>query len=203
MALINISAFLGKTAPVGWTHAEIISACGTAIALIGAAVTAVFAVINVRNAVKWKRAELANSYLKDLVSDETIAFATRSLDWLAGTLIVPARLLPLVPGDAKAIAHDRVLMRDVALNPRLTITQMQTDFRIEIYRTAFDSFLTWLSIIENALTRDLFLTEDVIELKYWIEMTVADEKLMKFVKAFNYDRAIASLCRHFGVSSRT
>jgi hypothetical protein len=182
-----------------WTHAEIISACGTAIALVGAGATAIFALINVRNAVKWKRAELANSYLKELVSDDTIAFATRSLDWLVGTFAVPARLLPLVPDGATAMQHDDALMRNVALNPTLIVSQMQADFRVEIYRTAIDSFLTWLSIIENALARDLFLAEDMIELSYWINKVATDEKLMKFARAFNYDRAIVSLCRHFNV----
>lgn len=196
---MNTSVVVEKAAAAAWTHAEIISACGAAIALAGAAATAVFALINVRNAVKWKRAELANSYLKELVSDETIAFATRSLDWLVGTFAVPARLLPLVPGEARAMQHDYRLMIDVALKPMLTVTEMQADFRVEVYRTAIDGFLTWLSIVSNALERQLFSAADIGELRYWIVKIASEPALMRFAKAYEYDKAIASLCRHFEV----
>ena len=95
--------------------------------------------------------------------------------------------------------HDYRLMIDVALKPMLTVTEMQADFRVEVYRTAIDGFLTWLSIVSNALERQLFSAADIGELRYWIVKIASEPALMRFAKAYEYDKAIDSLCRHFEV----
>ena len=84
----------------------------TAIAYVGASMALVgggVALFNARKAVCWKRAELANTYMKDFNNNPELVFAGRCLDWQGGKLIVPESLRPYLPDGAKTIEHDRTL----------------------------------------------------------------------------------------------
>lgn len=114
---------------------------GAFAALIGGGV----AIFNSRKAVAWKRAELANTYMKDFNENEELVFAGRCLDWNGGRLVLPARLRGYLPDNAPVIVHDRHVFAK-ALSPSLKIDELDEDPRIQIYRTCIDSFLTWLSL---------------------------------------------------------
>ena len=53
----------------------------------------------------WKRAELANTYMKDFNNNPELVFAGRCLDWQGGKLIVPESLRPYLPDGEKIIEH--------------------------------------------------------------------------------------------------
>ena len=130
----------------------------TAIAYVGAFVGLVgggVALFNSWKAVRWKRAELANNYLKDLNTNEELGVACRALDWNGGRLVVPANLRPLCD-KADSIIHDYSVMK-YAMRPDLLITEMEKDFRIQLYRTAMDALLSWLSLVASALDRNYSL----------------------------------------------
>lgn len=81
----------------------------TAIAYVGAFVGLVgggVALFNSRKAVCWKRAELANTYMKDFNNNPELVFAGRCLDWQGGKLIVPESLRAYLPAGTKVIEHD-------------------------------------------------------------------------------------------------
>jgi hypothetical protein len=81
----------------------------TAIAYVGAFVGLVgggVALFNSWKAVSWKRAELANAYLKDFNNNPELVFAGRCLDWNGGRLALPENLRAYAD-DLKYIQHDR------------------------------------------------------------------------------------------------
>lgn len=106
----------------------------------------VVALLNYRKSVLWKRAELANNYLKDFNNNPELIFAGRCLDWNGGKLVLPDNLRPYMPNGEKFIQHDRLVFAK-ALRPDLQIHEMEEDPRIQIYRTSMDSFLSWLSLV--------------------------------------------------------
>ena len=86
------------------------SETATAIAYVGAFVGLIgggVALFNSWKAVCWKRAELANSYLKDFNNNPELVFAGRCLDWNGGKLVLPENLRPYMPDGAEFIVHDR------------------------------------------------------------------------------------------------
>ncbi len=126
--------------------ATVIAYIGAAVGLIGGGV----ALFNSWKAVCWKRAELANNYLKEFNNSPELVFAGRCLDWNGGKLILPESLRPYVLDGAQIIDHDRRVFAH-ALRPDLQLGEMDDDPRIQIYRTSMDSFLTWLCLVASAL----------------------------------------------------
>ena len=113
------------------------SDAATAIAYIGAFVGLVgggIALFNSWKEVCWKRAELANSYLRDFDSNQELVFAGRCLDWNGGKLVLPENLRPYMPGNVQIIEHDRRVFEN-ALRPDLLIDELDKDPRTQIYRT--------------------------------------------------------------------
>src|ERR1700733_3430125 len=95
----------------------------TAIAVVGLFATIVGACVALFNSWKnvcWKRAELANSYIKDFNGNEEMVFAGRCLDWEGGRLLLPEKLRDYLPDKAAIIEHDKRVMAK-ALSPSLTL----------------------------------------------------------------------------------
>jgi hypothetical protein len=85
----------------------------TAIAFVGVFATLVGAsvsVFNSRKAVSWKRAELANNYIKEFNSNDEMVFAGRCLDWEGGRLFLREKLRAYLPDKAQFIDHDKKVM---------------------------------------------------------------------------------------------
>src|SRR5436305_14564881 len=111
------------------------SETATAIAYIGAGVGLIgggVALFNSWKALLWKRAELANNYLKDFNNNPELVFAGRCLDWNGGKLVLPDNLRPYMPNGALLIEHDRRIFA-IALRPDLKLHEMADDPRIQIY----------------------------------------------------------------------
>src|SRR5437870_12513870 len=86
------------------------SDAATSIAYVGAFVGLVgggVALFNSWKAVCWKRAELANNYLKDFNNNPELVFAGLCLDWNGGKLVLPEGLRPYMHDGARFIQHDR------------------------------------------------------------------------------------------------
>jgi len=77
--------------------ATTIAYMGAFVGLVGGGV----ALFNARKAVCWKRAELANAYMKDFNNNPELVFAGGCLDWQGGKLIVPESLRAYLPDGAK------------------------------------------------------------------------------------------------------
>ena len=76
----------------------------TAIAYVGAFVGLIgggVGLFNARKALLWKRAELANTHMKDFNSSPELVFASRCLDWMGGKLILPESLRPYAEGSKR------------------------------------------------------------------------------------------------------
>src|SRR5580704_467108 len=99
--------------------ATAIAYAGAFVGLVGGGV----ALFNAYKAVCWKRAELANTYMKDFNNNAELVFAGRCLDWQAGKLIVPESLRAYLPDGTKVIEHDRTLYA-AAVSPFLEISDM-------------------------------------------------------------------------------
>jgi hypothetical protein len=174
------------------------SDAATAIAYVGAFVGLTgggIALFNSWKAVRWKRAELANSYLKDFNNNAELVFAGRCLDWNGGKLVIPENLRPYMQDGAQFIHHDRRVFAK-ALRPDLRIDEMDQDPRIQIYRTSIDSFLSWLSLVASALDRKLFLAEDMQDVGYWVARIESEVDLLHpFIVAYGYKENIEKLIR--------
>ena len=124
------------------TGTDMSTEVATAIAYVGAFVGLVgggVALFNSWKAVNWKRAELANTYLKDFYNNAELVFASRCLDWNGGKLVLPDNLRPYLKDDGKLIQHDREIFA-MSLRPDLLVIELDKDPRIQIYRTAINSF---------------------------------------------------------------
>src|SRR5713101_6828733 len=167
----------------------------TAIAYVGAfagLVGGAVALFNSWKAVCWKRAELANNYLKDVNNNPELVFAGRCLDWNGGKLVLPESLRPYMPNGEQFIQHDRRVFAE-ALRPDLQISEMEEDPRIQIYRTSMDSFLSWLSLVASALDRKLFLVADLQDVGYWVAKIQSEVVLHPFIVAYGYQENIEKL----------
>jgi hypothetical protein len=163
---------------------------GTFATVVGATV----ALFNSWKAVSWKRAELANNYLKDFNSNPELVFAGRCLDWNGGRLVLPESLRPYLPDNAQLIQHDRSVFAE-SLSPDLQISELDKDPRIQIYRTSMDSFLSWLSLVASALDRKLFLVADIQDVGYWVAKIESEVVLHPFIIAYGYNENIKKLIR--------
>ena len=168
----------------------------TSVGVAAAVVAGVVGFLNCRRSVQWKSAELANSYLKDFNSNAELVFAGRCLDWFAGKLALPENLRAYMPDDAKIIQHDRTVFAR-ALDPFLSSDGLNDDPRIQIYRTALDSFLSWLCLVSSALDRELFYADDIEEVGYWVAKIQSEEVLHGFIVAFGYQAGIERLVHSF------
>ena len=176
-----------------------------AIAYVGATMGVIgggIALFNARKTVLWKRAELANSYLRELSSNDELVFACRSLDWNGGILVVPDKLRPLLLGDKKTIAHDPTVL-NTALRPGLLISDLEADERIQIYRTALDALLSWLSNLASGLERKLFTAKDLDEVGYWVHHIHNHGELLSFIEAFGYRANMEQLRRAFSYKAES
>jgi hypothetical protein len=170
----------------------------TAIAVVGVFATLVgagVALFNSRKAVCWKRAELANSYIKEFNSNDEMVFAGRCLDWEGGRLFLPEKLRAYLPDNAQFIEHDKRVMAK-ALSPTLTLEE-DDDPRIQIYRTSMDSFLTWLSLVASGLNRKLFLVADIEEVGYWVSKIQSERIVHGFIIAYGYQERFMTLVNAF------
>ena len=171
------------------------SETATAIAYVGAFVGLVgggVALFNSWKAVRWKRAELANTYMKDFNNSAELVFAGRCLDWNGGNLILPESLRPYLPDNSRIIEHDRGVFAH-ALRPDLMLGEMDSDPRIQIYRTSMDALLSWLCLVSSALDRKLFLVADIQEVGYWVAKIQSEVVVHPFIIAYGYRENIEKL----------
>ena len=172
--------------------ATVIAYVGAVVGLIGGGV----ALFNSWKSVCWKRAELANTYMKDFNNSAELVFAGRCLDWNGGKLVLPETLRAYTPDDAKFIVHDRDVFAK-ALRPDLQIAEMDEDPRIQIYRTSMDSFLGWLCLVSSALDRKLFYVADIQDIGYWVAKIQSEVVLRRFIIAYGYQESIEKLTQTF------
>jgi len=156
----------------------------------------VVAWLNYRKAVLWKRAELANNYLKDFNNNPELVFAGRCLDWNGGKLALPENLRAYMPNGEQFIQHDRRIFA-IALRADLKIHEMEDEPRIQIYRTSMDSFLSWLSLVASALDRKLFVVDDLQDVGYWAAKIQSEVAVHGFIVAFGYQESIEKLIRFY------
>jgi hypothetical protein len=169
----------------------------TAIAYTGAFAGLVglgISLFNARKAVCWKRAELANTYMKDFNNNPELVFAGRCLDWRGGKLVVPESLRPYLPDGAKVIDHDRRVYA-AAVSPNLQIGEMDDDPRVQIYRTSLDVFLSWLALVASALDRKLFLVADIHDVGYWVAKIESEVVIHPFIVGYGYATSLQKLIR--------
>ncbi len=179
-------------------HALFPKDAATMIAVVGLFATLVGAGVSLFNswkAVCWKRAELANTYIKEFNSNDEMVFAGRCLDWEGGRLFLPEKLRAYLPNDAQFIEHDKKVMAK-ALSPLLTLEE-DDDPRIQIYRTSMDSFLSWLSLVASGLNRKLFLVADIEEVGYWVSKIQSERIVHGFILAYGYGERINTLTKAF------
>lgn len=175
------------------------SGSATAIAYVGAFIGLVgggVALFNSWKAVCWKRAELANTYLKEFNNSPELVFAGRCLDWNGGKLILPEGLVAYMSNGERFIQHDRRVFAK-ALRPDLQVGEMGEDPRIQIYRTSMDSFLSWLCLVTSALDRKLFLVADLQDVGYWVAKIQSEVVLHPFIVAYGYQGNIEKLIKFY------
>jgi len=170
----------------------------------GAAVglgTLIVAAFNAWKAVNWKRAELASTYLKELTSNQELVFACRALEWSRGKLAVPETLVPLLESEKRSIVHDAAAL-ERAMDRDRYLDQMDSDERLQIYRTSMDSLLSWLTLVAQAIERDLFQPKDLEEARYWVQMVTDRPFLNAFIDAYEYGQPLALLRERYAVAPR-
>ncbi|HVV27876.1 MAG TPA: hypothetical protein VHC40_07905 [Rhizomicrobium sp.] len=171
---------------------DILTSIGLFLAFVGGCV----ALFNARQAVLWKRAELANNYLKELTSDDVLVFACRALDWDVGRLAVPRALIPLLPDKADYIIHDEEVLKS-AMPAQMDLDDLMRDPRLQLYRTAMDSLLSWMSIVSNALKRNLCGPGDIREIAYWVDVIEDAGFLEPFIDEYGYRESQTRLRQAF------
>jgi hypothetical protein len=162
---------------------------------------------NAENAARWKRAELASSYLIPLFEDAELAFALRCIDWGRGVIPIPERHLAMFPAEKKTIEHDPdlvaaamepMLRHDVSINPQGML-----------YRLALDALFTRFEWIGYRVSNGLIQIDDVRDLAYWMK-ALADwpyapdgrhDMFLTFLRAAEYVQTL-ELMKRFGVIAK-
>ena len=171
------------------------------ITSVTAVATAAVGVITYRRSLLWKRSELASSFLKELNQNQELSFACRCLDWRAGKFVVPDNLQPLLSEGDRTIEHDPEVL-GTAMRYDLTVAEMSDDPRLQIYRTAMDTLLSWLSVVHNSIDRDLFGARDLPGVGYWVDRLTERTDLDGFISRFGYADAVSELSKAFRQSTR-
>lgn len=165
-----------------------------------------YTLLSYRNSVLWKHAELASQYLKELNADEVLLFACRSLDWDIGILVVPQSLQPIIESgqpSSKVIHHRKQqLAQAMVVDPHSDATPVPDDAagspELQVYRTAMDSLLSWLSLVRRALGRGLFTLEDIEPAAWWVfRVDELSPALDGYMERFGYIDDINDLRRIF------
>ncbi len=127
------------------------------------------------NAARWKRAELAASYLTPLFEDDELVFALRCLDWGKGFIPIPERHLPMFEKcqNQKTIEHEPEILA-TAMEPLLRREIYQNpDPKGMLYRLALDALFTRFEWIGHRVSNGLIEIDDVADLEYWMRMLAA------------------------------
>jgi hypothetical protein len=157
--------------------------------------------LNYRNSVRWKHAELASKHLMELNSDAVLLFACRSLDWDIGILVIPESLQPIVANDRVpppiVIAHDKKRIAEAMVPDPHVHDAVQTT-ELQLYRTAIDSLLSWLSVVRQGLGRKLFTEGDIEPVAWWVfRVEQLYPQLEGYLMRFGYREDIDDLRRRF------
>ena len=148
--------------------------------------------------VRWKRAELASTYFRELGSNPELVFACRALEWRRGLLVVPLTLAPLWSGERQCIEHDPDVMRR-AMELGLGGDALRDDERLQIYRTTFDSLVYWMSSLHQAFERNLFDPDDLKLGGYWLGLIGEADFLHPFIVAYGYGEPLSDLRARYGL----
>lgn len=178
--------------------AVVVSSIGVLVASLGGGL----ALYNARKAALWKRAELANFQVRELYANEELLFACRCLDWNAGRLVVPQSLRPLLADGMQTIEHEQTVFRS-SLSVDLLADEATADARLQIYRTALDTLLTWMAATDGAIERKLYKAEDVEDAGYYLGKAARVKEVVRFIDAFGYRRSLNRLAAKYGVQLPT
>jgi hypothetical protein len=115
--------------------------------------------------------------------------------------VVPEGLRPLLEGTPRrdVIDHHVFLLKQ-AMSITLTLEEMQAEPRLQVYRTAIDSLLSWLSIVRKAIDRGLFSPIDIEPIAWWIYRIDEATYLNEFIRAFGYERDIERMKELFAAN---
>jgi hypothetical protein len=154
------------------------------------------------NAARWKRSELAASYLQPLFQDEELVFALRCLDWGVGTIPIPPRHRAMMK-ETDTIVHDPVLLVK-AMQPTLSAEVADSPQAI-LYRLALDALFTRFDWIAHRIGSGLITIEDVPDLSYWMKLlaswpyaptgTDRNDVFMPFLSKLGYEKVVDMIRR--------
>jgi hypothetical protein len=133
-------------------------------ALVGA-LAAGFGLFQYRKAEAWKRAEFTGRLFEQLSSDDELAFACKSLDWGAGTLIIPAKYRVLFIDGKLTIGHDWNVLAD-ALKRDITINIAKNPNQL-LYRYSLDALCDYLDRVRIFVVLGLVELSDLGPLGYY------------------------------------
>jgi hypothetical protein len=153
---------------------ETISQLGPLVAAVSAFIAAVGAFFVYRQytrAQEWRRGDLATSLMKELESNDELAFACISLDWGTGPLVVPTRYRPLVEqmssGSGAVLQHSPEILA-LALEPYLN-EETEKSAQGLIYRHCFVKLFSHLDNIARLLVSKQIRRADLDGLEYWLK----------------------------------
>lgn len=130
-----------------------------------AAVAAIVGLIQYKKSENWKRAEFTGRLLEQLSSNEELAFASRSLDWGVGPLIVPIKYRVLYKVETNTISHEWSRFAK-AVRPGLEF-DFRTEIDLLVYRYCFDAFCDFLDRLRIFVELRLIKLEDLSSLGYY------------------------------------
>jgi hypothetical protein len=156
---------------------------------------------NAINAARWKRAELAASYLAPLFSDDELAFALRCLDWGVGRMVVPEKHRIMM--GVSQVEHDPALVVR-AMRPRLTPDVLETP-QAMLYRLAIDALFVRLEFIGHRVASGLITVADIRDIESYLRL-ISDwpyapqgdrgtDVFRPFLEAFNYAQTLGLMQR--------
>lgn len=182
---------------------ELVKTSIPALAASGGLLVGAIALANYRKSVRWKQAELANMQLRDLVTNEDLVFACRSIDWYGGLLVVPEALRPLLEeaGQSDVIEHSPSIVAR-AMAPDLSDEEMKSEPRLQLYRTAIDSLLSWFSLVQTSLHRKLYEPADIEAIAWWLFRIKQASYLEDFIQEFGYKEDVVALHKTFDLQIR-
>lgn len=167
----------------------------SSVAVLGGLIGFAFGLYKYTVAQRWKKSELAASFLEQLVSDPQLALCCQMLDYSSRRFVVPEMFRPI--SNEETFLHN---WEDLIKGMLPEYDQSRFSWQQTLYRDLFDHFFGYLERVNHYISINLIDIRDLRSLSYWLDQIkqprfVKEPVFMKFIEAYEYGGVVELIDR--------